>query len=295
MKLNLRAWMAGVDDSKKLFTLNIPGSHDSAADNVQLSHFAKCQDRSIYEQLNIGIRAFDIRVKPQKDRLKLVHGICKIFTAPNHTSRQMDMQDVLTQCYNFLDRNSNETIILQFKNDSNREMEKSFDNLYNTYIKENPDKWYLENRVPTIGEVRGRIVLLRRCEKDNGKDYPLGCGIDFSRWVEQDTAVPEALVLDTKSSDGAKFIIQDRFKYAPIPRWDECIKPFLDERREFAGEYIECYLSTAGGLKGPKRNAEYINQKFTEYHLKTNCYYGIIYFDFPSENLTEKLISSNQI
>lgn len=287
--------MKDIEDSKKLFELNIPGSHDSVTNYVQLSHFAKCQDRSIYEQLNIGIRAFDIRVKPQKDRLKMVHGICRVFTNPSHMSEQMDMQDVLTHCYKFLERNSSEVIILQFKNDSNLEMEKSFDNLYNTYIKENPDKWYLENRIPALGEVRGRIVLIRRCAKEEGKDYPLGCGIDFSNWVEQDTAVPEPLMLDTKSSDGAEFMIQDRFKYTPIPRWADCIKPFLDNRSAFAGEYIECYLSTAGGLRGPKKNAEYINEKFLHYNLKKNCYYGILYFDFPSENLTKKVILSNQL
>ncbi len=293
LKLNLRVWMKDIGDSKKLFELNIPGSHDSTAKNVQLSHFAKCQDRSIYEQLNMGIRALDIRVKPCGNRLKMVHGICRVFVGTSHMSEQMDMQDVLNHCYKFLEKNSSEVIIFQFKNDSNLEMEKSFDNMYDTYIKENPDRWYLENRMPALSEVRGKIVLLRRCKKDDSRDYPLGCGIDFSNWVEQDTAVPYALLLDTKSSDGAKFIIQDRFKYKPIPRWDECIKPFLDARNEFSGEYIECYLSTAGGLKGPKKNAEYINRKFFNYDLKKNSYYGIIYFDFPSDNLTKKVILTN--
>lgn len=295
MKLNLRAWMKNLHDNKRLFELNIPATHDSAAKNVQLSHFAKCQDRIIYEQLNIGIRALDIRVAPNAGRLKLVHGICRIFVKPSHWSPQMDMQDVLIQCYNFLEMNSSEVIILQFKNDSNREQEKSFDILYNTYIKKNPEKWYLENRIPTLGEVRGKIVLIRRCKKDDGKDYSLGCGIDFSNWVEQDTAVPDALTLDTKSDCGAKFIIQDRFKYAPVPRWSECIKPFLDARDAFLGKYIECYLSTAGGIKGPEQNAQYINGKFTEYPLKKGSYYGIIFFDFPSADLTRKVISSNEI
>lgn len=295
MKLNLRAWMKDFNDSKILFELNIPGSHDSAAKNVQLSHFAKCQDKTIYEQLNIGIRAFDIRVAPKADRLKLVHGICRIFVNPSHWSPQMDMQDVLSQCYNFLEMNSSEVIILQFKNDSNRDQEKSFDILYNTYIKKNPEKWYLENRMPSLGEVRGKIVLIRRCKKENDSEYPQGCGIDFSDWEEQDTAVPDALILDTKSACGAKFIIQDRFKYAPVPRWAECIKPFLDARGTFSQKYIECYLSTAGGFKGPKRNAQYINGKFTEYILKKDCYYGIIYFDFPCADLTGKVISSNPL
>lgn len=129
--------------------------------------------------------------------------------------------------------------------------------------------------------------------KENKDFTDFNTGIDFSRWVEQDKAVPYPMILETNSVDKAVFIIQDRFKYKPYERWNECIKPFLDERTSFDGNYVICYLSTAGGFKGPKANAEYINKQFIEYNLDENKYYGTIYLDFPEEELLYKIIKRN--
>ena len=118
-------------------------------------------------------------------------------------------------------------------------------------------------------------------------------GIDFSRWVEQRTAEPHALTLETKSKDNAVFIVQDRFKYKPVERWNECLKPFLDSMTEFDGKYIIDYTSTAGGLKGPRKNAKIINTFFMDYPLDKEKYYGTIYLDFPYPELTHKIIEHN--
>lgn len=296
MKLNPRKWMMHVDDNADLFSLNLAGTHDCVTQYVQLSHMARCQDRNIYEQLCLGIRGLDIRVKPNGDRLGMVHGITKAFVNPSHISAWMDMADVLAHCYNFLKMNPSETIVFQFKDDRSREngKEKSFDNLFNTYIKGNEDRWYLKNRTPRMSECRGKIVLIRRCPMADRPEYTdENTGIDFSKWVEQDTVVPEPLTLKTGGRDEMTFIILDRYKYKPVPRWSECIKPFLDTMKPFDGTYIINYLSTAGGLKGPYRNAQYINPKFMEYKLDSNTYYGMIYVDFPTSELVKKIISTN--
>lgn len=293
MIMNLHAWMSAVSDSEELLTLNLVGTHDCVTQYVQLPHFSRCQDRSIKEQLNIGIRALDIRVQSKGDRLKMLHGKAKAFNTPNRLSEQMDMSDVLSQCYAFLDENPSESIIFQFKNDSNLEMEKCFDNLYNTYIVPDSSYWYLGSTSPNLEEVRGKLVLLRRCKKFEEKQYPLGTGIDFSSWVEQDEAVPEPLILKTSEENPMTFIVQDRYKYKPKPRWSECILPFLDSMTPFGGEYVINYTSTAGGLKGPYNNAAYINPRFMEYELKDGIYYGVIYTDFPTPQLVEKVIKTN--
>lgn len=295
MDFKSNAWMSKIEDDKNLFSLDIPGTHDCVTQFVQLPYIARCQNLNIYQQLCLGVRALDIRVQAKGDRLGMVHGFTKAFNTPNRLGRQMDMADVLSHCYHFLREHGSETVIFQFKNDSGREMEKCFANLYYQYICKNKDMWYLENRIPALGEVRGKIVLLRRCKMDlSNPDFTdKNTGIDFSRWVEQDTAVPDALVLKTNSLDRAEFIVQDRFKYKPYPRWNDCIKPFLDERAVFDGTYVICYLSTAGGFKGPKRNAEYINCQFMKYKLEKNKYYGTIYVDFPDKDLTEKIIRNN--
>lgn len=294
MKINPSEWMRYIDGKKELFSLNIPGSHDCAAQYVQYPHISKCHDKSIYEQLNIGIRSLDVRVKPKGERLLMVHSIAKVFNTPNRLGKQMDFADVLSQCYTFLDENKSEAIIIQFKNDTGKDFEKSFDNLFYTYIKDNENRWYTKNKLPSLDEARGKIVLIRRCRmnESNGEYTKENTGIDFSCWVEQPELVCSALVLNTHSKDNEKFIIQDRFKYKAKAKWNECVKPFLDERGAFDGKYIICYLSTAGGLAGPKKNADFINSEFMKYPIDKK-YLGTIYLDFPCEKLCKKIIKSN--
>ncbi|MDD6727904.1 MAG: phosphatidylinositol-specific phospholipase C domain-containing protein [Eubacteriales bacterium] len=292
MKLN--CWMESIDGNREVLGLNICGTHDCVTQFVQLSQISKCQNMNIYEQLSIGIRALDIRVQSKGERLKMVHGIAKAFNTPSHLSPQMDMADVLGHCYKFLEENKSETIIFQFKNDNGKENEKCFDNLFNTYISQDKDKWFLENRSPLLDEARGKIVLIRRCKMADREIYTdKNSGIDFSKWVEQDTAEPHPLTLKTSGENEMTFIVQDRFKYKPIPRWNDCIKPFLDSMTSFDGRYVINYLSTAGGLKGPYNNSKYINPKFMEYPLEKNKYYGTIYTDFPTKELVKKIIETN--
>lgn len=295
MKINLKKWLCEIDDSEALFKITIPGTHDCTTQYVQLSHICRCQDLSIREQLDIGVRALDIRVAPSDERLKLVHSIAKVQKGKGKFAEQMDVSDVLDMCYSFLDENPSEAIIFQFKNDNNKDMALCFDNLYNTYIKENEEKWFLENRIPTLGEARGKLVLVRRCDLDitNNEYTPYNTGIDFSSWIEQDAITPEPLRLGTGSIDNAVFIIQDRFKYKPKARWNECLKPFFDTYNSFDGEYIVNYTSTAGGTGGPRHNAKIINAELMNYTFEKGKYYGVVYLDFANPELTERLIEQN--
>ncbi len=292
--MELKSWMAHIDGKRDLLSLAIPGTHDCVTKYVQFSHISKTQELTIAEQLSIGIRALDIRVESRGSQLKMVHGVAKAFCTPNKLGKQMDLSHVLGQCRAFLRENPTETILFQFKNDSGRENEKCFDNLFFNYISKEPEIWFLENRVPRLDEARGKIYLIRRCKMaDRAEFNEKNTGLDFSGWVEQDTLSPEALTLHTGGAKSAEFVIMDRFKYKPAPRWEKCIKPFLDKSAAFDGRYIINYLSTAGGIKGPRRNAEYINPRFMEYPLDSTKYYGTIYCDFPTTELTMKIINAN--
>ncbi len=292
--MNLKSWMKNIDDNNEVLRLNLVGTHDCVTKYVQFSHISKCQNLSIYEQLCLGVRGLDIRVQSLGKRLGMVHGYAKAFNTPNHFGKQMDLSDVLEQCYRFLNENPSETIVFQFKNDSGKEMEHCFDILFHYYIKNNKDKWFLENRSPLLKEARGKIILIRRCKMLQSNEYnQKNTGIDFSKWIEQDKALPEPLTLKTGGENEMTFVVQDRYKYKPIPRWHDCIMPFLDTMTDFSGTYMINYLSTAGGFKGPYNNSKYINPKFMEYPLKDKTYYGMIYVDFPTNELVEKIIKTN--
>jgi 1-phosphatidylinositol phosphodiesterase len=58
--------------------------------------------------------------------------------------------------------------------------------LFERYLKEKGDGevWWTEERIPTLGEVRGKIVLLRRFGmQDSGIGTMAGVGIDGQHWV----------------------------------------------------------------------------------------------------------------
>ncbi|MCC8016315.1 MAG: phosphatidylinositol-specific phospholipase C domain-containing protein [Clostridiales bacterium] len=292
--MELKNWMKNLNGNSDLLRLNIPGTHDCVTKYVQFPHISKTQNLTIKQQLLLGIRALDIRVASRAEKLIMVHGKAKAFNSANKLKKPMDLEDVLNQCYEFLDENPTETIIFQFKNDSGTENELCFNNLINTYIRKHENRWFLKNKIPNLDEARGKIYLIRRCKMEKKPNFTDdNTGLDFSLWQEQDEAVPEPLTLKTGGKNSACFIIQDRYKYKPIPRWSECIKPFLDRAEPFGGTYIINYLSTAGGLKGPEKNAEYINPRFIKYPLKSGFYYGTIYCDFPSESLVKKIILTN--
>ena len=82
-------WMQHLDGSILINTINLPGTHDSATQYVQLPYFSRCQNTSIKTQLENGLCHLDIRLGVEKksgspDRLKLMHGFtsCKTSWQP---------------------------------------------------------------------------------------------------------------------------------------------------------------------------------------------------------------------
>ena len=71
-------WMSYLDDNLKISQINLPGTHDSGTKRVKFSLIdatasAQCQDTTITEQLNHGIRFLDIRLEDDGEKLRLVH------------------------------------------------------------------------------------------------------------------------------------------------------------------------------------------------------------------------------
>lgn len=74
--LNGTNWMSKIDGTRLISDINIPGTHDSATRSVECIQglfdvvgkaYAKCQDLSIREQLDAGIRYLDLRVSYEHD------------------------------------------------------------------------------------------------------------------------------------------------------------------------------------------------------------------------------------
>ncbi|CAM6035011.1 unnamed protein product [Sphagnum compactum] len=104
---NRKEWMSTLPlETLKVRDLVWPGTHDSASNRIGIPlisrPFARCQKLSIYEQLVIGARVFDVRI--QQDR-KVCHGIL--------TSYMVD--EVLNDVKKFFSETTSEFVILEIR------------------------------------------------------------------------------------------------------------------------------------------------------------------------------------
>ncbi len=99
-------WMKNLDDSMTLTSMSIPGSHDSGALHSIGDLSGKCQDLAIADQLNAGVRFFDIRLQLRDDELKVVHGI---------VDQKLDFSNVLNDFKVFLNNHPSEGLIVSIK------------------------------------------------------------------------------------------------------------------------------------------------------------------------------------
>lgn len=110
-------WMSGISDSTALTDITMPGTHDSGTRNVDLPAWSKTQTLSITEQLNIGVRYFDLRLEHVSDvyyNAQIVHGSSNCW---NDKGGHLTLYEVLEDMYAFLKANPSETLIVSVKQD----------------------------------------------------------------------------------------------------------------------------------------------------------------------------------
>jgi 1-phosphatidylinositol phosphodiesterase len=154
-------WMTNLPDATLVSDLDIPGTHDSGAlfDSPYWSDTAKCQYYGIWDQLNMGVRYLDIRCRMIDNKFTIHHGA---------VYQYLNYDDVLTTCKNFLNANPNETIVMHVKEEHNAQnCSLSFQQIFANYVRDYPNLFYRDCKIPTLGEARGRIVLVRRFQWDN--------------------------------------------------------------------------------------------------------------------------------
>ncbi|KAH6919147.1 PLC-like phosphodiesterase [Coprinopsis sp. MPI-PUGE-AT-0042] len=201
---NTSSFLADMPDSLPLSSLLLPGN--MAFYGWPLS---QCQETSstLSAQLLAGIRVIDVRlaahlppppdvVPPEQLKLVAYHGIY-----PQRTP----FTTILSTLHTFLNSpaGASETVVMSLKQEDAAKTDKDvWSRLVREEIMASPGgfkntdsaghrdlgMWFLENRIPTLGEVRGKVVLFSRFngDKTNWEGGLSGMGIHPRKWPDSD-------------------------------------------------------------------------------------------------------------
>ena len=175
--ISLPDWMGTLPDSLRISELSIPGTHDTMSRCGDM--IVECQEMRLEQQLDAGIRALDIRARREWSHFDITHG-CNLQgddcgTLANH----YEFEDPLCRTVNFLIAHPRETVLMRVQDagcpvDARRSFEETYRDyvvnqreacqtprgpiVFNDYIWD-PDTSSNPTN-PTLGEVRGKIVIL---------------------------------------------------------------------------------------------------------------------------------------
>ncbi len=240
---NLQCWMKELHDQTPISGLSIPGTHNSPTCHRALPS-VRCQAVSPREQLENGIRFFDIRVKPdsptdvENDRLELVHSVFPIsLTGPKY------FRDLVNETLAFLDRNPSETVIISVKREgTGNASDQHLSKILHKHYARDQNRWYTTPRIPKLGEVRHKIVLMRRFALDDevrrAEHGGSGWGLEAENWAD-----------NTPNDNHGAVCVQDFYEVLETENIDKKIK--------FATEHLDRSAACVCPVPGISTDAEH--------------------------------------
>jgi len=252
--------MAPLPDDMLLSRLSLPGTHDTCALHNGFSFgFAKCQSWQLADQLKAGIRFIDIRCRHVGDELLIYHGVI---------DQKTTFKKVRDVCREFLTQHPSECLVMSVKEESTANGDtRSFADTFAASIKNDGRLWRTGAKVPSLGSVRGRIVLIDRVGTTGGLPWK-------------------------------NMVLQDKYT-APLDRKAKLIRSHLMNAIQSNGNqwYINfCSGTVPGSLITPRTYALQSNEvalKFLRQPRRRPFCLGAIMMDFPGEDLIEAIVESN--
>lgn len=279
------SWMSEVPDDLSLSEISIPGTHNSAANFVRMAYFTKCQWDSVYSQLKEGYRILDIRLAIDGGQLITAHDIFPCRTTVDLFSPVLTAEMVIDQCLTFLKENPTETVLFIAKRETHDDISE-VQLLLDELIRSHEDRWLLTDHIPTLGEARGKIVLLRRY--DDHADLKGRSGIPLY-WEDQGAhGITGAVENETEMG---RFLVQDHYHLNVNNKWTAFTNMLHAEKTDLLRIN---YLSTAGEASQghPYFYAYRLNYKLRLEDL-TNLTPQWIMMDFGTEALATHVFTSN--
>jgi 1-phosphatidylinositol phosphodiesterase len=192
-------WMSGLDTNKYLSEITLPGTHDTGADlhtsqQGALAAYVICQDYRLANQLQLGVRWFDIRLRLYNGALCVHHGSYYL---------HKNFDDLLQPALDFLKAGSagaGEVVVFMIKQEYSSASDRDFGAaVYAKLQAHGLGKFYLQNKAPRLGEARGKIVIVRRFNNAQGADF----GMQFN-WDDNTKGA-------SFSAGGINIYVQDHY------------------------------------------------------------------------------------
>tara|TARA_B100000700_G_scaffold224767_1_gene247891 strand:- start:4332 stop:5354 length:1023 start_codon:yes stop_codon:yes gene_type:complete len=267
-------WMAQVNDKISLGQITMPGTHNSGALLEPITGTAACQTLSIQEQLEAGVRFFDLRCRHENDVFTIYHG--PVF-------QKQTLDDVLNEMKRFLEQNTKEVLLVSLKQENSpRNISRTFEDTVRSYVNRDKSLWHLGQDIPKIGDVRGKLVMLRRFITQKA------LGIDATNWGH------------SGFYQGRQLFIQDRFELPNDKvKWNLIIRAMEHAIENSDQEVIQLnftsgYVKSFPGIPNITKISEPINQQLLM-HLKSlkPCRLGCIVTDFTTTEICKSIYQLN--
>ncbi|XP_070554618.1 1-phosphatidylinositol phosphodiesterase-like [Ptychodera flava] len=258
-------WMSNLNDDISLASLSIPGTYNTMTYNGYGGHLAQCQSWTLGTQLEAGIRFLDIRCRHFRDGLLIHKGVY---------FQHLGLYDVLQDVTDFLKHHPREVVLMRVKKEhldaiNTRSMEETFRSRYISQF--NSKYFWTTNRIPNLGEARGKIVILD--DFANGR-----VGVNYS----------DAEIAD----DREVFSLQPREINA---KWNSIRNNLNKASDDRSDQLFLTYTSGRGRMIFEYEVADLINPKLMKF-IKRNPgkkKWGTVVMDFPGGALVEKILMSN--
>ncbi|MGH3984646.1 MAG: phosphatidylinositol-specific phospholipase C [Pseudonocardiaceae bacterium] len=304
-------WMRDIPDDARVTELSIPGTHDTCSVDGLLG-FGKTQNLDLVDQLNAGIRFLDIRLSHYRDNLFVHHDvvhmgksyadvldICSNFLG-EHPSETILLSVKNEERFDSnLGRFAPSEVFGKFRGDrANWAVRSSaFEDAFQarTWQQVDDESLFYNLTIPlpgsqaaspaltsrtTLGEIRGKIVLLRRFE---GSQH---IGFDLTYWPEN---------RHFRSATNLIYAVEDRYQDPGEDSKYKFVIAHIEEARRRGPRDLYITFSSAVNLKA-RGYAKFINPRLSDYLARSpQGRVGIIvmdYFEEPRE-LVSNVIKTN--
>ncbi|MBV9164029.1 MAG: phosphatidylinositol-specific phospholipase C [Pseudonocardiales bacterium] len=308
------SWMRDIPDEIPVTALSIPGTHNSGCIGG-LFGFGQTQNLDLADQLNAGIRFLDIRLAHYQEDLVIHHDVVcmhksytDVLAISSRFLRKHPSETILMSVKDEgrlddrLDRFAPSKILGRLPRGDTAETQRnasSFEDIlkartlghienapsfYNFATRPSGDDSMASGRAFTsetnLGEVRGKIVLLRRF--DGSSDV----GLDLTYWPENQTF---------RSAEPPVHDVHDRYRGLRDEDKYELIIAHLEEAKR--GELKDLYITFSSAIDLKARGyAKTINPRLNDYLTQSpKGRVGIVvmdYFEEPRE-LVSNVIKMN--